>query len=91
MRFDRKSESERDLSVRVGVRRRPFAAPPGPPLAFQIGMSLCEGTREKLDDRRLTIAEIAHACGFASSQHRATVSQKKLGTTPSAWRCEQLS
>jgi AraC family transcriptional regulator len=34
----------------------------------------------------LDLAELAHACGFASSQHMATVFRRLLGTSPSAYR-----
>lgn len=46
---------------------------------------------EMLADPRVSITEVAHNCGFASSQHLATVFQKQLGTTPSAYRRERLS
>lgn len=34
----------------------------------------------------LGITDIAHQCGFASSQHLATVIRKQLATTPTAYR-----
>jgi AraC family transcriptional regulator len=39
-----------------------------------------------LQDSRYSITEIAHASGFASSQHLATVFRKHRGTTPSEFR-----
>jgi AraC family transcriptional regulator len=46
---------------------------------------------EMLADPRASVTEVAHACGFASSQHLATVFRKRLGTTPSDYRRERLS
>ena len=37
-----------------------------------------------------SITDIAHQCGFASSQHLATVMRTRLGTTPTAYRQEVL-
>jgi AraC family transcriptional regulator len=34
----------------------------------------------------LSITDIAHQCGFASSQHLATVTRRHLATTPTAYR-----
>jgi AraC family transcriptional regulator len=39
-----------------------------------------------LQDSRYSITEIAHASGFASPQHLATVLRKHRGTTPSEFR-----
>lgn len=41
---------------------------------------------EMLAKPHLTITDIAHQCGFASSQHLATVMRKRLATTPTAYR-----
>jgi len=45
---------------------------------------------EALADPDLSIGDIAHRCGFANSQHLATVVRKRLGMTPTAYR-RQLS
>lgn len=44
-----------------------------------------------LGEPRRSITEIAHALGFASSQHFATSFQRHMGTTPSAWRASRRS
>jgi AraC family transcriptional regulator len=44
---------------------------------------------ELLGNPSFSITEIAHQCGFASSQHLATVTRRRLATTPTAYR-EQL-
>jgi AraC family transcriptional regulator len=44
-----------------------------------------------LGDPRTSITDVAHACGFASSQHLATVFRTRLGLTPSAYRRARLS
>ncbi|WP_253851606.1 helix-turn-helix domain-containing protein [Mycobacterium sp. 1423905.2] len=46
---------------------------------------------ELLRDPSLSIAEIARQCGFASSQHLATVMRKRLNTTPTAYRTHLLA
>lgn len=45
---------------------------------------------ELLGNPSLSIAEIAHHCGFASSQHLATVTRRQLAITPTAYRREVL-
>jgi AraC family transcriptional regulator len=41
---------------------------------------------ELLAKPHLSITDIAHQCGFASSQHLATVTRRHLATTPTAYR-----
>jgi AraC family transcriptional regulator len=41
---------------------------------------------ELLAKPHLSIADIAHQCGFASSQHLAAVMRRQLATTPTAYR-----
>jgi AraC family transcriptional regulator len=41
---------------------------------------------ELLGNPSFSITEIAHRCGFASSQHLATVTRRRLATTPTAYR-----
>lgn len=45
---------------------------------------------ELLGDQRLTVTSIAHTCGFASSQHMATVFSKRIAMSPTAYRDMQL-
>ena len=51
----------------------------------------CERACELLANRRLTVTEIAYACGFASSQHFATTFKKQFGVTPSQYRRVRLT
>jgi AraC family transcriptional regulator len=46
---------------------------------------------ELLADPSLSVTEIAHRCGFASSQHLAAVTRRRLATTPTAYRRQILS
>jgi AraC family transcriptional regulator len=46
---------------------------------------------ELLANPSLSITEIAHRCGFASSQHLAAVTRRRLATTPTAYRRQLLS
>ncbi|WP_241666446.1 helix-turn-helix domain-containing protein [Mycobacterium marseillense] len=41
---------------------------------------------ELLGNPSFSITEIAHRCGFASSQHLATVMRRRLATTPTVYR-----
>jgi AraC family transcriptional regulator len=45
---------------------------------------------ELLANPSLSITEIAHRCGFASSQHLAAVTRRRLATTPTAYRRQIL-
>jgi AraC family transcriptional regulator len=42
--------------------------------------------RELIDARRLSIAQVAQACGFSSHAHLSTAFRKKFGLAPSAYR-----
>lgn len=46
---------------------------------------------EILGNPSLSVTDIAHLCGFASSQHLAAVVRKRLATTPTAYRKELLA
>jgi len=46
---------------------------------------------ELLAKPHLSITDIAHQCGFASSQHLATVMRSRLATTPTAYRRAHLA
>lgn len=45
---------------------------------------------ELLGKPALSVTEIAHRCGFASSQHLATVMRRRLATTPTTYRRQLL-
>ena len=94
---DRLSEdlSLADLAATVGLSpyhfARAFKASTGrPPHRYQM-MLRVERAKEMLATTGISITEIAHACGFASSQHMATVFRRIVGTTPSAFRRERPS
>lgn len=42
--------------------------------------------REMLEKSAASIAEVAHACGFADQSHLTRVFQKLVGAAPGAWR-----
>ena len=50
-----------------------------------------ERAQEMLDDARHSVTEIAHSCGFASSQHLATVFKRHVGVTPTEYRRERCT
>jgi AraC family transcriptional regulator len=45
-----------------------------------------EVAKEKLDDRRLSLSDVAAACGFADQSHLTRVFTRMVGATPGAWR-----
>lgn len=47
---------------------------------------VAEAARLLREQPQLTVTEIAHACGFSSSQHFATAFQEQKRMTPTAWR-----
>ena len=67
-----------------------FRAATGEPPHRWLMRRRVERAREMLANPRHSVTEVAHLCGFASSQHLATVFQKRLGMTPSAYRHERL-
>ena len=46
---------------------------------------------ELLANPSISVTEIAYRCGFASSQHLAAVTRRRLATTPTAYRRQLLS
>ena len=62
---------------------RAFKASTGlPPHRYRMRLRV-ERAKELLAATSQSVTEIACACGFASSQHMATVFRRTLGTTPS--------
>jgi AraC family transcriptional regulator len=45
-----------------------------------------EVAKEKLHDRRLSLSEVALACGFADQSHLTRVFTRTVGVNPGAWR-----
>ncbi len=45
-----------------------------------------EVAKEKMRDRRLSLSEVALACGFADQSHLTRVFTGKVGVSPGAWR-----
>lgn len=79
-----------DLAALVGLSpyhfARAFKASMGiPPHRYQMTLRV-ERAKDLLATTGLSITEIAHACGFASSQHMATVFRRIVGATPSDYR-----
>ncbi|MFZ5558484.1 MAG: helix-turn-helix domain-containing protein [Pseudomonadota bacterium] len=56
-----------------------------PPHRYQMTLRV-ERAKELLTGTRQSVTEIAHACGFASSQHMATVFRRAVGATPTEYR-----
>ena len=45
-----------------------------------------EVAKEKLGDRRMSLSEVAAACGFADQSHLTRVFTRMVGASPGAWR-----
>ena len=45
-----------------------------------------EVAKEKLADRRLSLSDVAAACGFADQSHLTRVFTRMVGVSPGAWR-----
>ena len=45
-----------------------------------------EVAKEKMGDRRLSLSDVAAACGFADHSHLTRVFTRKVGVSPSTWR-----
>jgi AraC family transcriptional regulator len=45
-----------------------------------------DAAKEKLRDNRLTLSDVALACGFADQSHLTRVFTSKVGMSPGAWR-----
>ena len=70
---------------------RAFSASTGEPPHRYLMRRRVERAQELLGDTSMSITEIAHASGFSSSQHMATVFQRMASVTPSQYRRERLS
>lgn len=65
---------------------RAFKASMGiPPHRYHVTRRV-ERAKEMLATTGRSVTEIAHACGFASSQHMATAFRRLVGTTPTEFR-----
>jgi AraC family transcriptional regulator len=62
-------------------RRTTGAAPHNWLLALRV-----EAAKEKLRDNRLSLLEVARACGFSDQSHLTKVFSRAIGMSPGAWR-----
>lgn len=60
------------------------------PAAF-IRVRRVERAKNFLSGTNMSITQIAHECGFSSSQHMATVFRRDVGMPPGIWRKARLS
>ena len=79
-----------DLAREVGLSPDRFAyeftrLAGQPPHRYLRSMRI-ERALKLLDTTSLSLAEIAHACGFASQQHMSNAIVRRLGTTPKRYR-----
>jgi AraC family transcriptional regulator len=79
-----------DLAALVGLSpyhfARAFKASTGSAPHRYMMERRVERAKEMLAASDQSVTQIAHACGFASSQHMATVFRKVVGTTPTEYR-----
>jgi transcriptional regulator GlxA family with amidase domain len=83
-----------DLAQQVGLSPNHFAASfteqtGRPPHKFVLAVRL-EHAAALLSHSTLTIAQIAHDCGFSSQQHLSNAFRRHLATTPSRYRSRAL-
>lgn len=81
-----------DLSMQAGLSPSHFAHAFSEqvrqsPHQFVLAMRLARAT-EMLRHSRLSPADVAHTCGFASQQHLTNVMRRTLGITPARYRAQ---
>lgn len=59
------------------------------PLAY-VRARRCERAKRLMLEGRLSLAEVALACGFAHQAHFTTIFGRIVGTTPGRWRAERM-
>jgi transcriptional regulator GlxA family with amidase domain len=79
-----------DLAQQVGLSPNHFAASftehtGRPPHRFVLDIRI-EHAAARLSQSTLTIAQIAHDCGFSSQQHLSNAFRRHRDTTPSRYR-----
>jgi AraC-like DNA-binding protein len=76
----------RQVNLSANYFARSFAEQTGQsPHRFVLALRLDRAV-QLLDRSKLSLVEIAHACGFASQQHLNNAMQRHLGTTPGRYR-----
>lgn len=82
-----------DLAKQVGLQPNRFAVTYSEqtgqsPHQFVLALRV-ENATELLRNSRLSLADVAIACGFANQQHLTNTMRRYLGITPSRYRAEQ--
>jgi Helix-turn-helix domain len=67
-------------------RRRGASRCGATPIVRRNAREKCEVAKEKLRDRRLSLSDVALACGFADQSHLTRVFTGVVGVNPGVWR-----
>ena len=79
-------EVARECGLSVSHFSRAFRRTTGAAPYHWLMMLRVEAAREKLRDGRLSLSEVALACGFADQSHLTRVFTGMVGISPGAWR-----
>jgi AraC family transcriptional regulator len=76
----------RECGLSLSYFSRAFRRSLGVPPHTWLLQHRIEVAKEKLRDRRLSVAQVALACGFADQSHLTRVFTQVVGLSPAAWR-----
>lgn len=76
----------RECGLSLSYFSRAFRRSVGVPPHTWLLQHRIEVAKEKLRDRRLSVSQVALACGFADQSHLTRVFTRMVGLSPAAWR-----
>ena len=76
----------RECDLSLSYFSRAFRRSMGVPPHTWLLQHRIEVAKEKLRDRRLSVSQVALACGFADQSHLTRVFTRMVGLSPAAWR-----
>ena len=79
-------EVARECGLSLSYFSRAFRHSVGVPPHTWLLQRRIEVAKEKLRDRRLSVSQVALACGFADQSHLTRVFTRMVGISPAAWR-----
>jgi AraC family transcriptional regulator len=79
-------EVARECQLSMGHFSRQFRRTTGLPPHKWLLTRRIEVAKEKLGDRRLSLSDVAAACGFADQSHLTRAFTRMVGVSPGAWR-----
>jgi AraC family transcriptional regulator len=79
-------EVARECGLSLSYFSRAFRRSMGIPPHTWLLQHRIEVAKEKLRDHRLSVSQVALACGFADQSHLTRVFTSMVGLSPAAWR-----